>query len=71
MRVRRTFVERVKITGPMKERERAMEYLRFHGFHFVYSGPKMTGPGTCDVTKFVLKGEKTQRDKGGEGLSLF
>lgn len=62
MRVRRKQIERITITGSMKEVEKAYNYCSKHGFRLTYSGPKRLDALRVDVTRFKIVAEREKQN---------
>ena len=58
MNIKHKIIDRVRITGPQADNAKAYGYLHRYDYHITRSGPKMIGPGRCDLTRFAITTER-------------
>jgi len=51
-------IDRVRITGPMTEIGKALDYCDRNDYRVTCRGPKMIGPGRADVRRFAITAER-------------
>jgi len=56
--IKKTRIERIRVTCPMAESKKAIDYCDDRGYHMKYSGPKMKGPGRRDMSRFRIMAER-------------
>lgn len=58
MRIKRTLIERIRITAKYSESEKAINYCRDGEYHIVRSGPLPIGIGKVDPDRFLIIAER-------------
>lgn len=58
MNIRYKSIRRVRITAPMSERDKVLDWVWKNGYRIKRSGPKPLGSGRADVTRLLVVAEK-------------
>ena len=58
MDIKHKTIDRARITGPMAESGKALDYCYRNDYRVTRSGPKRVGPGKCDTTRFAITAER-------------
>ena len=67
MNIKHKTIDRVRITGPMEESGKALDYCYRHDYSVIRSGPKRVSIGKVDKTRFAITAERVVSNSNSAG----
>jgi len=66
MNIKHKTIDRVRITGPMDESGKALDYCYRHDYRVMRTGPKRVSIGKVDTSRFAVTAERVVPNVKGE-----
>lgn len=58
MNIKYSTIRRIRITAPMSEKGKILDWIWKNDYYIKFSGPKSLGAGRADVTRLIVVAEK-------------